>query len=459
VKVGGRLKAVVGRARAAVRRYSRAVWDRDRSDLGAWSALSTRIARIATWSVRGVFANRLSTQAAALAYYTIFSIVPVLVVVLWALKLSHLIHYLTPEAANVPAPSDEHAERPLLNANVLLREAVRAILTAVDRAGAHETGLIGLAVLLYAVFRLVRHVEVALDTIAGARDRPPRYRRMLGYLALLALPPGLFVVSGMLRVLANLPIGSTVTGWISWLLDTLPPLRSALGIGLGLTLLCLALAIFYASSARARIAFGSAMVGGAVGAVALPVVLWVFARLQIGVSRAGALQSGMAAIPVFLLWAFSSWMVILIGAQVAVAHELDGILLHGARVLQLEPYDEQLAGVQIMVETTRRALSPVDHDAAARAAGAATANELARELRLLPQNVREVARRLQAAGLLRQAESGAYRLACDPDRTGVRDVVGAILGGPAEKASGAPARPGPSLHELADKHAAGAHAK
>jgi membrane protein len=277
---------------------------------------------------------------------------------------------------------------------------------------------------------------------------------MLGYLALLALPPALLAVSGTLHLLAHLPIGSTVTGWITWLMDNVPVLKSALSFVLGLGLLCVTLAIFYASAARARIAFDSALVGAALGAVLLAGVLWAFTRLQIGVSRAGALQSGMAAIPVFLLWAFASWLVILIGAAVAVAHELDGILIHGTSALQLDQYGEQVAGVQIMVETTRRALSPADADRGARRDGAATANELARDLRLLPADGRDVAGRLQAAGLLRQADSGAYRLACDPDRTGVRDVVGAILGGPSEKPPGASRRRGPSLHELADKRGA-----
>ena len=162
----------------------------------------------------------------------------------------------------------------------------------------------------------------------------------------------------------------------------------------------------------------------------------------------------MAAIPVFLLWAHASWLVILLGAQIAIAHELDGILIHGTSVLSLDPYGEQMAGLQIMVETARRALSSPDDAPVDDGRGeTATANELARELRLLPDNVREVAGRLQAAGLLRQAESGVYRLACDPDETGLRDVVGAIIGGPADKPSVAPRRPGPSLHELVARRA------
>jgi uncharacterized BrkB/YihY/UPF0761 family membrane protein len=37
----------------------------------------------------------------------------------------------------------------------------------------------------------------------------------------------------------------------------------------------------------------------------------------------------MAALPVFLLWSFFSWLVILLGAQIAVSHERDAILVHG----------------------------------------------------------------------------------------------------------------------------------
>jgi membrane protein len=441
VTVGGQVKVAVKRLRAAMKRYRWSVWDRDRAALGGWAGLRTRVARIATWSVRGLFARRLGTEAAALAYYTIFSIVPVLVTVLWALKLLHAIPYLTPSDGDGSVMADAKADA-RGDANVLLREAVRGVLGAVERAGTLQAGLVGLVALIYGVIRLVIHVESALDSIAGARERPARYRRMLGYLALLALPPALLVVSGMMA------------GWVSWLADRVPLIKSTLGDVIGLGLLCLALAIFYTSAARARIAFRSAVVGGALSAVMLAVVLWAFTRLQIGVSRAGALQSGMAAIPVFLLWAHASWLVILLGAQIAIAHELDGILIHGTSALSLDPYGEQVAGLQIMVETARRALSsPDDTPVDDGRGGTATANELARELRLLPDNVREVAGRLQAAGLLRQGESGVYRLACDPDETGLRDVVGAIIGGPADKPSVAPRRPGPSLHELVARRA------
>jgi hypothetical protein len=237
------------------------------------------------------------------------------------------------------------------------------------------------------------------------------------------LAPALLIGSVLLQALSRLPVGSQLAHALSWLLAALPLLKSTMGVVLGLAILCLALAIFYASAARARIALRSTVVGAVLAALALAAVLWAFTRLQIGASNVGALESGMAAIPVFLAWSFTSWLVVLVGAEVAVAHEVDCVLIHGARTWRLDAYQEQGAGVQIMVEATRRALSLRD--------GGLTANEVARKLRLLPESVRHLARRLLAAGLLRRTGAGDYRLACDPDRTTLRDVAGAIIGRPA----------------------------
>jgi hypothetical protein len=100
-------RSIVGRGARALRRFARAVWRRDRSRLKGWTALGTRLARIVTWTVRGFVLHELSVRAAALAYYTLFSIVPVLVMALWTLKLLHLVPHLLPDASH-PIGSGEH---------------------------------------------------------------------------------------------------------------------------------------------------------------------------------------------------------------------------------------------------------------------------------------------------------------------------------------------------------------
>ena len=98
-----------------------------------------------------------------------------------------------------------------------------------------------------------------------------------------------------------------------------------------------------------------------------------------------------------------------------------------------------------MVEATACALSA----RADGSGGSVSASTLARRLRLMPQSVREVGRRLLAAGLMRRTAGDDYRLACDPDRAGLRDVVAAVIGRPGDDGGAQVGRRnGPTLREL-----------
>ena len=193
-------------------------------------------------------------------------------------------------------------------------------------------------------------------------------------------------------------------------------LKLAIAALLGLSALWLAIAILYSAAARARIAFSSAAVGGAAAAILLVSVLLVFARFQIGMSRGNSVQFGATAGPVFLLWAFSSWFVVLLGAEIAVGHSVDRVLRHGAWCLHLDALAEQETGLEIIVRAAR---------------GQVSVDGLARELRVPPQPIRRIALRLREHGLLTEAALDRFALGCDPDRTSVVAVIDAVGRDPA----------------------------
>ena len=388
-----------------------------------------------------------------MTYYTVFSIVPVLVVVLGILKgLGYLAH-LVPA---VPVAAPERS----LSDNGLLGRATKHILSAANQTLRVESGLVGLAALIYGVARLFKNIENTIDDVAGAQESRPRYYRLLGYLVLLLLPG---ILAAMLSALIAIGAG------LSHLIGTLPHLRIVAG---GLAIMAavwIGLATLYAAAARARIGLSSAAVGGAVAAILLTLVLWAFVRFQIGASHASALQSGFAAGPVLLLWIYSSWYVVLIGAEIAIGHGLDRVLVHGAGGWRLDAAGQRAASVAIMAQVARAT------QAAPPEAAPVTLNELARTLRLFPRAIQPVCRKLVAGGLLKWTDGAGYRLARDPrditvasileelardrtvDRTldGARTQIEAQLGprGRAALADGAPtpARPQggtPTLRDL-----------
>ena len=397
------LRRRIESARAAIQTYAQDVWRRDRAPLRGWSSFKNRFLRIATAAARGVSVHQLGFQAAALTYYTVFSLVPLLVVVLWILKTfdrSRGVVHAMPLA------------REMARGNAALHAMLGKLLENVNHTSQVTGGIVGLLALLYAVVKLFAYTERALDRIAASTTRRPKLSRLFSYLALLMLPPLLGVVVGPLAAAAHHAIGSE----LSRLFGAAVHLKLAMAALVGLSALWLAIAIFYSAAARARIAFPSAAVGAAVAAILLAAVLWAFARFQIGMSRGNSVQFGATAGPVFLLWAFSSWFVVLLGAEIAVGHSVDRVLRHGAWCFHLDALAEEETGLEIMVRAAR---------------GQVSVDGLARELRVPPQLIRRIGLRLRERGLLAEAGLDTFALGCDPDRTSVVAIVDAVGRDPA----------------------------
>ncbi len=369
----------IARVLRAIDRRAQVVWSRDRSSLRGFAAFGNRAFRIAILTVRGVVSHRLGLLAAALTYYTAFAIVPTLVVALWIMRWFNWLPFVSkPVPGNLSAP----------NGNQVFHAALAMILDAVGKTSQITGGVVGLVALLFAVSKMFGHTERALHIIAASGERTPKFSRALAYVALLLIPPVVLGVSGLL--LALLQRGAPAP--VSRVLAAIPGVDFAVGMALALGALWLAVTLLYTAAARARIAFASAAVGGALAALALPVVFWVFASLQIGVSQTSAVGSGFLALPVFLLWSFSSWLVVLIGAEIAVGHSIDHVLRHGAAAFRLDCAGERSAGVAIMLHLTRAA------EAGSHAP--VTEDELARDLRLPPAIIRTLCFRLVRRGLL-----------------------------------------------------------
>jgi membrane protein len=399
----------IARALRALQRRAQLVWSRDRSSLRGAAAFGNRAFRVAILAVRGIVAHRLGLQAAALTYYTVFAMIPTLVVALWIMKWFDWLPVVSPALpGNFSAPTG----------NQLFHASLAMILDAVGRTSEIAGGVVGLAALLFAVSKMFGYTERALHIIAASGERTPKFSRALAYVALLLIPPVGVAVSGLL--LALLRRGRS--GPLSRFLTAIPGLEIGLGVAIGFAALWLAVSLLYAAAARARVAFTSAAVGGALAALALLVVFWVFASLQIGVSHASAVGSGFFAFPVFLLWAFSSWYAVLVGAEIAVGHGIDRVLVHGAATFRLDCAGERRAGVAIMLSLTRAAEAAPDAHV--------TEDELARDLRLPPAIIRDLCFRMVRRGLLDEDVRG-FSLRADPDSVTTEAVADAIDRDPA----------------------------
>ncbi len=386
--IAGRLKRRLQQARRAFRQSLRAVWARDRRPFHRLARLRNRTGRLIIWTVWGLFRHRLSSRAAALTYYTVFSVVPVLAVALWMMRGLKLI-------GATPTELPLGLSR-VVKDNGALQHATRAIFAAVAVKRRFSAGVIGLATLVYGIFRLIRNMDRSLRAIVGADQRRPGLGRLLAHALLLTAAPALVTAASLLSVAAPWLVRSVEVG--RFLLG-LPIVDVVLAALLPLLALWLVLALFYATAVPDRLPSRSAVVGAAAAALALAVVLAVFGWLQIGASRASVIDAGVAAVPVFMLWVYSSWLVVLLGAELAVGHSIDCLLPGGVRAWSLDAACTRRLAVLIAARAARAGPD-------ARAVKACLLTELPRQIGLAPGVVAQVESLLLQRGLLRPTDAG-----------------------------------------------------
>ena len=183
-----------------------------------------------------------------------------------------------------------------------------------------------------------------------------------------------------------------------------------------------AFTFLYVVMPHRRVRTRSAFVGALVASVLWYVALLVHARFQVGVARYNALYAGFAAIPLFLVWVFVSWLVVLLGAHVASTHEDEAEVRWRVRGTQPSEALREWAALRMLVDIGRAFLAG-EHPP--------TRPELAVAARIPEGFAREILRRLSSEGMVAETSHrgrDAYVLAQDPSAVRVLDVLDALRG-------------------------------
>jgi membrane protein len=441
---------VVARVRSF---FGAGIW-RASSELPRPRALAYQASRIAYSTVRGFFDNRLMLRAAALTYFSVLSVVPLLAFAFAVLKgfgayRSFIDGTVRPYLRETFAP------------NPALHGAIERMLEFVDRTDVSRLGTAAVAFLLYTSVTLISSVEEALNDVFGAKAKRSFLRQLTDYTTLLVTAPILLVLATTLstaaqssRFVAFLRDRLALGPVIDFLVGATPVL--AVGVALFAILVILP---------NARIRLSSALLGAGVAAVLWEGALVLHVRSQLGVARYNALYSGLAAVPIFLVWTYVSWVVVLVGAQLAASHQNEQTVRQRFRLRHADQALREMVAVALGAVIARDFLAGGPRRSAA---------ALAELLGVPPQLVDEVLEALVRAGLVARALSGrelAYlpggdvdrisaadlreALRRDPDAREIRDAVGRELGPELQRllreveAGGSRGGGGPTLRELA----------
>lgn len=377
------------------------VWDADLSALPPGRSLPIRIVRIGQLIVKGFAEDDLAIHASALTFVSVMSLVPMLAVIFALLKGfgfgQERINQMMDWVSGMPPEFQAFVEN------------MRSIADATNFAA---MGWVGLVVVLLTSVLVLGSMEISFNRIWGVRVRRGIMRQMANYISILVLVPLLIAGAGTAE--ASLRGG---------LLMLPKPLSFLAGSVLGLASVLttwLAFWFIYVHLPNTKVKTVPALVSSLVGAVLW--LLWqkAYISLQVGVARYNAIYGTFASVPIFLAWLYTSWVIILLGAELAFA-------LQNSATYQIERAAENAssnARLILGLSVLFRAAQAL----AGRTARFETA-VFAREQRAPIRLLNDIVRLLVRAGLLAETtdKPGSYVLLRSADSIRVKEVVDIIL--------------------------------
>jgi len=330
--------------------------------------------------------------AGALSYTTLFAIVPMLAAVIAIVSVF-------PAFAGLRDSVTRFIFRSFVPA---AGETVQGyLLQFADNAS--KLTLLGVLVLLASALMMMASIEDRFNRIWRVATRRKGSARLLLYWAALTLGP----------ILVTTGVG--VSSWVY----AQPLWRGVAGHGVGgfrLWLLApflitwLGLAVLYQVVPNCRVRWRDAITGALVAAVLFEFARKGFAAYVQGIANYREVYGALAAIPIFLIWVYLSWVIVLLGAILAAAlhafeyRHTDELLPPGCEFVGL------LRVVQRFAEAQRE--GAVLDDTGLRA----------RERFLTADLLQRYLDDLQRAGLIRRADGGGWIVARDLDSVCADDL-------------------------------------
>jgi membrane protein len=346
--------------------------------------------------------GEISVRAMSLAYTTLLSLVPLMVFSFSILKglgapgnLRYFLHQFF---------------RPLGQAANELTETVMQFVTNMR---GDVLGSIGLGFLVYTVVTTIQKVEASFNFVWRVQRPRSFARRFTEYLSVMIVGPILLAVAiGLLSSAERSPFAQ-------WL-NAVPPLAWAiaeLGHGVPYVIVAIVFTFMYAFIPNTRVQFRAACIGGVTAGVIWALVGKIFTTFIVYSSQMMAVYTGFAIILTTLIWVYVSWLILLIGAQLAFYLQFPQYLRIGQELVELSGNAREQAGLSVM------ALIGRDYTDGK---GYWSSNALADKLDIPSTALAPVLASLERSGLILATEKEQYVPARDAAGIHIIDIIEAV---------------------------------
>ncbi len=275
--------------------------------MGRKSALWRKVLRetLVNWDAHDAF-----TQSAALAFYTLFSLAPILIVVI--------------SVSGAVFGAENVRGRVVGEFQALMgREAAVAVQGLLEKASSSIRGglpgIFGLATILFGTTAVFIQLQTALNTVWEVKPKQGHVFKTLLKKRLLSF--GLVLAIGFL-LLVSLALSAALTAFGEYVRSRLaapPALLEAVNVAFSFVLFSVLFALIYRILPDVDIPWGDVLVGSVATSALFSAGKWLIG-LYIGHTSVASAYGAAGSVVVIVLWVYYTALIALLGAEFTRAH-------------------------------------------------------------------------------------------------------------------------------------------
>jgi membrane protein len=361
--------------------------------------------------LRDLVAGELSLRAMSLVYSTMLAIAPLLAFSFSVAKGLGLHRQLEPLLLNFLDPIGPRAG-----------EVTASIVGFVDNINSSALASLSIGLLLLSALSMAQKVEGSFNFVWRV-DRPRSFaRRFTEYLSVMFVGPVLMSVTmGLIAALSNAALVERLRGmepigaWIANVSDLMP-----------YTLIIAAFSFLYVFIPNAKVRLRPALAGGLFAGITWAASGQVFAGIVVTASRWEAIYSGFAIVILVMIWMYVSWLILLLGAQLAFYLQNPEYLRLGQRTVTMANGLRERLALSTMLMVGR------DFDAPAHGW---RPESLAARIRVPKTHLEPIVAALRESGLLTETTDLRLIPGRDPRRISLLEILNTVRSWSSDKAA------------------------
>ena len=314
-------------------KIEKVVWGNTLLKKGLPGRIASEVLRYLYALIRDILAGQLTLRAMSLVYTTLLSVVPLIAMSFSVLMGLGVHNDLKPFLYQGLAPLGEQG-----------REITDEVINLVDNVRGGLLGSVSLAFFIFTSVSMVQKVEESFNFVWHVGQPRSIARRFSEYLVVMLVGPVVVVIAlGMIASIRNARA-------VQMMLDNeaLGPVFVAAGSVMPYLLVAGVFTFLYMFVPNTKVRLRSALIGGFIGGCMWAGIGVIFTTFVLYATQRQLIYSGFAVAITTLIWLYLSWLVLLIGAQLAFYHQRPAFLRIGRREPSLSNSMRECLALNVM---------------------------------------------------------------------------------------------------------------